>query len=184
MDPSLAGSIIQSVITTLSIIIAAVLAVRQLRQEREITREQLSQDRQLFLEQMNDIRLQRLRTSLSELLDERRAIILSSMHDPATASWLLNEFGFTDEQLQREQGGLYLHTFLIIDHYQHVYYLYKRGLFSGELWPIWRLSMSESFTTPLFQEIMRSSFRHAVSSEFKQFIEQGFPDFVPPNVFD
>lgn len=182
MDPWVAD-VIQAVVTAVSILVAAVLALQQLRQERANALQQLIQERELFLKTLSDQQQQRLRASLGELLSERREIVLESINDPVTASWLLDQFGFKDKGFQGNQGKLYLYSFLMIDHYQHVYYRYKRGLFPRELWPMWRSSMDRAFATDVFKDIYASSFQHAISNEFKEFIKSGFTDFIPESLF-
>jgi hypothetical protein len=112
--------------------------------------------------------------SYSKLVEERRILMMAAIGDSETRKWLLDNLGLNDIPAEKEK--LYLLTILEIDHYQQVYYRYKRHLFPKELWPNWRLSMSNSFKTDLFKEIWDSRFQDLLSKEFKDYKSAGFPD--------
>lgn len=164
-------------------LLAVLVALRQLRQEREMIFKQLSQERELFLQELSQQRQQLLRTTVGDVIGERREILLSAVNDPDSIKWLLKKFGLDDCDLQA-QGRSYVYTILAIDHYQPTYYQYRRGLFPKTLWPIERFSMVESFATPLFKKVWSSSFKSAVNEEFRVFKEAGFPDTIPDHVVD
>ena len=115
-----------------------------------------------------------IKDSYSKLLEERRAIMLVALEEPSIRKWILNNIGL--ENIPEDKEKLYFLTLLDIDHYSHVYYRYKRGLFPKELWPTWRYSMIGSFNTPLYQEIWNSRFSAVVSKEFREYKNDSFPD--------
>jgi len=149
---SLLGSLCGAIATIITGVIAVWVTIRQIRQTQDKI----------------------LKDSYSSLLEERREILLVAFQDPVIRKWILNNFGF--ENIPEDQEKLYFLTLLDIDHYQHVYYRYSRGLFPKELWPSWRNSMLNSFNTKLFQDIWASRFLGAVAQEFKKYKEDGFPD--------
>ena len=152
MDTTILASIIGAAATILTGILAVGITIWQIRKSQ------------------GDI----IRDSYTKLLEERRSIMMFAIEDPVIRKYILNSFGFT--KIPKAKEKLYFLTLLDIDHYQNVYYRYKRGLFPKELWPSWHVSMIGSFRSNLFSEIWASGFSDVISQEFKDYKEAGFPD--------